>query len=200
MEYHTDRIVAAGCRVIGLVARAILVSGMRIAHAKELRSLRMLVDPENCCLEDMDILGTLQEPHVKLAYELICDIQDGFLTRYQELNELEEEDVLTDEAVEDLAGTLVWRFVFRRRKYRRRDRYYNFNQILFTAQRALYEWCKLMLSGESRAGDMSYRCNYTAGRLKALIKDCTDSNVQLMVQLIYELKACESKSRNILTT
>lgn len=198
MEYQTEMIVASGYRVMGLVCRAILVSGIRIAHAKELRSLKMLVDPENCCPEDLEVLGTLKEPHVKLVYALVSYIQDVFLTQYRIMNGLDDEDVLDDATVERMASDLVNRFVFRRAKHKRRDRYLNFNQVLFTSQRALYEWCKLMLSGETRAGDRSYRCNYTAGRLKALAKDCTDSNVHLVVELIYELRAYESRSRDSL--
>lgn len=198
MEYQTEIIVAAGYRVMGLVCRAILVSGIRIAHAKELRSLKMLVDPENCCPEDLEVLGTLNEPHVKLVYALVSYIHEDFLTRYRIMNGLDDEEVLDDAQVERMATDLAGRFVFRRSKYKRRERYLNFNQVLFTSQRALYEWCKLMLSGESRAGDMTYRCNYTTGRLIALAKDCTDHNVNLVIELIYELQAYESRSRDII--
>lgn len=199
MKDQTEINVMAGYRVIGLVCRAILVSGIRIAHAKELRSIKMLVDPENCCPEDLDVLGTLEEPHVKLVHQLICYIHDEILDKYRIMNVLEDEDVLEDAAVERTACNLFNRFVFYRTHHRRRDRYLNLNHVLFTTQRALYEWCKLMLTGETRALDRSYRCNYTDGRLNALISDCTDSNVNLVVELIYELQTYEAKSRKMLS-
>ncbi|SDJ97556.1 hypothetical protein SAMN04487898_105192 [Pedobacter sp. ok626] len=197
LDNELEIIVKAGYWLIARVQREFIVSGMRIALAKELRDIKMLVDPEDISVYDAELLETLKEPHVKLVCDLVNHIEDVVAREYRIVNGLDQEELFNNELVAKSANNLFERFVFWRMKHRRRDRYINFNQVLFTSQRALYEWCKLRLTGETRALDMTYRCNYSAGRLKALVAGCTDYNVLTMVELIEYLKDQEAKSRSI---
>lgn len=197
-DYTPDNVNGAGYRVIGMVIYDTIVATMRVALAGELKSIKMLVNPTNVDVgEDLELLSTLKEPQVKLAMELI-EAAWALMTHYAVMNTLDDEDVLMDKQAEILSSAVYMRFIFLRVHHKRRDRYVNFIKMMVTAQRVFFEWSKFVLTGESRAKDMSYRCNYSKGRLKALIEDNTDHNVQVMVDMIALFKDCEMKSRALL--
>lgn len=197
MKIETKMSRLMGYRIICYIAHEIIAAGMCMALPGELKSLKMLVVPDGS-LDELELIGILKEPHVKLAHDLALYLLSEGLNKYQVIGDYDEEVMDACIGVAEKAEVFFNRFIFYRKHPRRRDRYVNFNKVLLTSQRIMFEWCKLMLTGETRAMDMSYRCNYSPGRLKALAVDCNDYHVQIMLELIDELKACEEKSKEML--
>lgn len=192
---HTSEIkIMAGYRVIGMVCREIIVSGMRIALAGELKSIKMLVDPDCCIPEDLELLGILNDPDVKLSHTLATHIIQDILPRYGILHLPDDDEVLMNKDVEELAAALFNRFIFWRKHHRRRDCHVNFYRVLHTAQRVLYEWCKLMITGECNVKRQGYRCNYSPGRLRALLAGQAEYHTGVVAELICRFSADEPKT------
>lgn len=193
------RIKKIGYVVICYVLRELIVSGMRIALAGELKSIKMLVDPTNIDpWDDMDLLRTLKEPHIQLASELADHVQFDVLDTYGMLNLMDDYDVLEDKWAMEMGEKLFWRYVFWRSKPRVRDRYVNFSRVLLTAQRALFELLKLMLTMETRAFGPNYRSNYSDGRLKALMKGEEDRTAVIITDLIRILKVAHAQCLDLM--
>lgn len=191
MVYTSETKIMAGYRVISMVCREIIVSGMRIALAGELKSIKMLIDPDYCIPEDLELLGILNDPDVQLTHTLVNYIMEEIMPRYGILHLLDDDEVLMNTEVENLAGTLFNRFIFLRKHHRRRDCFINFYKVLHTAQRVLYEWCKLMIAGENNITRKGYRCNYSRGRLKALFAGQAEYHTGVVAELICRLNADE---------
>ena len=189
---HSSEIkIMAGYRVIGMVCREIIVSGMRIALAGELKCIKMLVDPDWCIPEDLELLGILNDPDVKVAHALATHIIQEILPRYGMLHSLDDDEVLANADAEELAAALFNRFIFWRKHHRRRDCHINFHKVLHTAQRVFYEWCKLMITGECNVKRKGYRCNYSPGRLNALLAGQAEYHTGVVAELICRLSADE---------
>ena len=186
-----------GYGVICLVLREIIVGAKRIAFTGELRSLKMEMDPEDVHPQDIPMLELLQEPHIRLACKAMKYIDAEIRERYSLITGVIDDDVLEDEEADELCCSFVNRFLYWRSKNRRRDRYLNFNKTLCTAQRAVYEVCKLIITGETRVNDMTYRSNYSVGRLKALIAGNEDGKVKLLVELIEKLMEWEAERKTL---
>ncbi|TCC99438.1 hypothetical protein [Pedobacter hiemivivus] len=198
IAYSGAMIKKMGYIAICGVIMGIIVSGKRIALSGELKSLKMLIDPIHVDLvEDLDLLRILDEPHVKFASELADYIQFEVLNPYGLVNSLDDDVVLEDEWATEKGWELHWRFMFYLLRPKVRDRYVNFNRILLTSQRVIYELLKLMVTGETRMSDPTYRTNYSPGRLKALMIGNEDPNVVMMAELINHIKDYEVKSRAI---
>jgi hypothetical protein len=196
--YTEEVIKKMGYVVICGVLKEIIISGKRIARNGELKSIKMLVDPTNIDLEeDFALLRILDEPHVKFASELADHIQFDVLNPYGLVNSLDDEVVMEDEWATEKGWELHWRFMFYLLHPKVRDRYVNFNRILLTSQRVIYELLKLMVTGETRMSDPTYRTNYSPGRLKALMIGNEDPNGVMMAELINHIKDYEVKSRAI---
>lgn len=196
--YSVDMIKKMGYIALCSVIREIIVSGKRIARTGELKSIKMLVNPGHVDLEeDLALLRILDEPHVKFASELADHIQFEVLEHYGLVNSLDDELVLEDELATDKGWELCSRFIFFRLHPKVRDRYVNFNRVLLTSQRVIYELLKLMVTGETRMSDRTYRTNYSPGRLKALMIGNEDHNAIMLADLINHLKDYEVKSRAI---
>jgi len=197
-NYSEDTIKKMGYIVICGVMREMLTHGKRIALARELKCIRKFVEPINIDLDvDLALLKILDEPHVKLASALANHIQFEVLEVYGMINSLEDDDVVEDKSATDMGWALYWRFMFYRHHPRVRDRYINFNKVLLGAQRVLYELLKLMITGETRMGDTTYRTNYSPGRLKALMIGNENRNTIMLAELIHMLKDYELESRNL---
>lgn len=195
MLYPEEKVHKIGFVILCLVLKEILNSGMRIAVMKELKCIKMLIDPSHGDqVIDLDLLRILDEPHVKLASELADFTCYEILEPYALITNLHDHIVLADKPIADMGFKLAYRFLFFRENPRRRDRYINFTKVLCSAQKVVYEFLKLMLTGETRMHDSKYRTNYSAGRLKALTVDNTDSVVGMMVRLIEKLREGEKRS------
>ncbi|WEK21637.1 MAG: hypothetical protein P0Y49_10865 [Candidatus Pedobacter colombiensis] len=195
MEYTDAQTKKMGYITICLVMKQVIVYGKKIALYGELKDMRKLVNPFNFELdEDMDLLQILDEPHVKLASRLAAYIRCEVLDRYALLNALNDEIAMEDEWATKMAWKMARRYLLYSSSQRRRDRYFNFGKILLNAQRAIYEMMKLMVTGKTRVFNSSYRCNYSPGRLKALMIGIEDQNVLVMLDLIEKLKDCEAQS------
>lgn len=198
MKYTLEIIVLAGYRLIGLITREIIVSGIRIAVVGELKSIKMLIDPNGAedLSSDLELLEILEEEDIKLAYEGAVRIHSEVARQYSLLFKVDDKEILANEEVEQLASALYWRFMFTRTHHRRRDRYVNFRKVLRSCQRLLYEWCKVMLLGETRMFSKGYRSNYSPGRLRALIGDRSDYYLDIVVELIHYLQEMETRTSN----
>lgn len=201
---HSDngthrRIKKIGYVVICFVLRELIVSGMRMALAAELKSIKMLVNPCNLDpWDDMNLLRTLKEPHIQLASELSDYVQFNVIDTYELINAIDGGDVLADEWVMEMGNTFFWRYMFFRSKPRVRDRYVNFSRVLLTAQRVLFEFLKLMLTLETRAFGPNYRSNYSDGRLKALMKGEEDRTAVIITDLIRILKVAHAQCLDLM--
>jgi len=194
-EYSDERIKKIGYVAICGVLKEVLNTGLRIAAMNELRCIKMLIDPSYPDRDvDLALLRSLDEPHVKLASEVADFTFHEVIELYAVLTALNDKAVLKDKWAADMGWNLVWRFQFFRQHHRRRDRYVNFTRVLITSQRLIYEFLKLMLTGETRMLDSAYRTNYSPGRLKALVSDHNDSITTLLVDLIEKLKDAERRS------
>lgn len=198
ITYNRDMIKKMGYIAICGVMGEIIISGKRIARTGELKSIKMLVNPINIDLEeDLALLRILDEPHVKFASALADHIQFEVLQRYGLVNSLDDELVIEDELASDKGWELYNRFMFFRFHPKVRDRYVNFNRVLLASQRVIYELLKLMVTGETRMSDRTYRTNYSPGRLEALMIGNEDHNSVMLAELILHLKDYEAKSRAI---
>ena len=199
IEFTEAQIKKMGYVVIISLVSEILLSGMRIALAKELKSIKMLINPTIADLdEDRDLLRVLEEPHVKLASALADYIHDTIFKTYYLITNLDDDEVLEDEWALDMGRKLFWRFMFFRRHHRRRDRYINFNRALLGAQRCIFELMKLWVTGETRFLDPTYRTNYSPGRVKALMTNNSDPLVFELEEMLLQLKEYELKSKALL--
>lgn len=197
MEYQDEMKKLIGYRLICYAANEIIASGMYMALPGELKSMKTLVKPAGT-LYELELLGVLYEPHVKLAHDLAYYLLDEGLNKYMVIGNYDQAAMEQAKSAVEMSDRFFNRFIFFRKHPRRRDRYINFNKVLLTCQRLMFEWCKWMLTGETRALDMTYRCNYSPGRLKALKIICDDYHVQIMLELIDELKNLEAQSRELL--
>jgi hypothetical protein len=194
-EYSDARIKKIGYVAICGVLKEVLNTGLRIAAMNELRCIKMLIDPSYPDRDvDLALLRILDEPHVKLASELADFTFHEVIELYAVLTSLNDKAVLKDKWAAEMGWKLVWQFQFFRRHHRRRDRYVNFTRVLKTSQRLIYEFLKLMLTGEIRMLNHAYRSNYSPGRLKALVSNHNDSITTLLVDLIEKLKDAEQRS------
>jgi len=196
MKYTSENIVLAGYRIIGLITREIIVSGMRIAVVGELKSIKMLIDPNSGddLSSDLELLEILEEQDVKLAYQGAVHVNHEVMPQYRMLFQVDDKEILANDEVEELASALYWRFMFIRVHHRRKDRYVNFRKVLFYSQRLLYEWCKVMILGERRMFSIGYRSNYSPGRLLALIAGHSNYYLDIVVELIYYLQEMETRT------
>lgn len=195
MNFTSEIIIPAGYRIIGLITREVVVSGIRIALVGELKSIKMLIDPSNGELaSDLELLEILEEHDVKLAYDGAIHICSEIWTKYRLLFMRDEDELLDIEGVEELACALYLRFMFQRVHHKRKDRYVNFGKVLHYSQRLLYEWCKVMLLGETRMFSIGYRSNYSYGRLRTLVADHSNYYVDVVVELIEYLQEMETKT------
>lgn len=198
MEFENEMKKLIGYRLICYAANEIIASGMFIALYKELKSMKMLVKPAGT-LDELELLGILHEPHVKLAHDHAFYMLDEVLDKYIVIGTYDEEAMAKAKPAVDMSDRFFNRFIFLRKHPRRKDRYINFNKVLLTCQRLMFEWCKWVLTGETRALDMTYRCNYSPGRLAALQLICDDYHVQIMLDLIGILKDLEIQSKELLS-
>lgn len=193
------RVKKMGYVVICGVMSQLIVSGKRIALSGELKSLKKLTDPLHVDVdEDSSLLRILEEPHVKIASVLVDYSQVDVLEPYALLNALDDDVVLEDQWATDMGWKLFWRYMFYREHPRVRDRYVNFTRVLLTAQRVLFELLKLMVTHQTRAFGSRYRTNYSAGRLRALMKGNEDKNALMICRFIHKLKDLEHESRALL--
>lgn len=194
-----ERIKKMAYIVICAVIFELLVWGKRIAVKGELKKMRKLIDPVIVDVEkDGSLLRGLNEPHVKIASALADYGRFEVLVPYSLVNLLDDVEVLEDQWACDMGWKLFWRYMFGRVKPKVRERYINFNRVLLTAQRALFELLKLMMTQETKAFGPRYRSNYSSGRLKALMKNNGDRNALLISGFILKLKAYEFESRALL--
>lgn len=183
---------------IGILSE-ILVAGKRIALMGELKSIKMLVNPDSVDIEeDLALLKILEDPHVKLASDLAWNIHDNVIVPYIIITGWDDVTVGEDKQTVELAWKIYWRFMFSRVRHRRRDRYINFNKVLRSGQRLIYELLKLWVTGKTNYDDCKYRSNYSPGRVKSLLKDNKDPLLPMLDDLINELRQCEVKSQIIL--
>lgn len=194
MVYTTETKIKAGYRIIGLVTGELIALAMRIALAGELKCIKTLVNPLNCSPDDMELLTLLDDPDVKLACSLIDELLFEILPHYALMHLLDQEEVCGNKPVEKLANSFFWRFMFLRTRHRRRDCRINFYKALQAAQRLLYEWCKLMINDENNSQRIGYRCNYSAGRLKALLAGQSEFHVEVAAELIQKLKDYQTRT------
>jgi hypothetical protein len=199
MECPDDRIKKIGYIVICGVIMEVLHQGRKVALSGELKSLKKLVNSDNInIIDDGALLRILDEPQVKIA-SVAADY--GFfevLQPYSLVNLIDDPMVLEDKWATDMGWKLFWRYMFYRTHPRVRDRYVNFTRVLLTAQRALFELLKLMVTHETRAFGKRYRSNYSPGRLKALMTGKDDKSLLLIAGFIRELNKCEMESRELL--
>lgn len=199
ISYTELKIKKIGYVVICGVIAQLLIWGKRMALKGELSSMKKLIDPKNIDVEeDIDLLRMCNEPHVKIASLLADYSYFEIFEPYSLLNLLDDADILEDEWANEMGTKFFWRYMFYREHPRVRDRYVNFNRVLLSSQRAVFELLKLMMTQETRAFGSRYRSNYSPGRLTALMKGNEDRNALMLWNFILKLKAYEFESRALL--
>ncbi|WP_316814473.1 hypothetical protein [Pedobacter nyackensis] len=195
VEYTEARIKKLGYVVLSGTFLEVVISAKRIALVKELKCIKMLVNPTHVDVDvDLELLRILDEPHLKIASKLADSIFE-LVETYGLVHLLSAEEVENDKWATEHGWRFFWRLMFFRQHHRRLDRYVNFTRVLRSAQRVIYELLKLMITGATRMEDRTYRTNYSPGRVKALLLGITDPMLLSLAGLITQVRDSEAESR-----